>query len=87
MDSGMISKIEKSRRYAEEPERIAFQEFRATFNGEHGAHQVGYDHGEWSCECSFFQQRGVCCHSMAMERLLEPMLKRVATETEPELAG
>ena len=29
MDSGMIGKIEKSKRYAEEPERIRFEEFRS----------------------------------------------------------
>jgi hypothetical protein len=30
MDSGMIGKIEKAKRYAEERERIRFEAFRAT---------------------------------------------------------
>ena len=40
MDSGMIGKIEKSKRYAEEPERICFEEFRVTFQGTNSKHQV-----------------------------------------------
>ncbi len=32
MDNGMIGKIEKAKRYAEERERIRFESFRATFD-------------------------------------------------------
>ena len=74
MDSGMISKIEKAKRYAEEPERVSFQSFVVQFRGTHESHRVTYDRGAWSCSCEFFAQRGVCSHSMAMERLLDPML-------------
>jgi hypothetical protein len=74
MDSGMISKIEKSKRYADEPERIEIQEFSAVFHGEHADHDVSYQRGSWSCDCDFFRQRGVCSHTMALERLLDPML-------------
>ena len=59
MDSGMISKIQKAKRYAEEPERVVFQSFGVTFKGEHSTYNVTYDKGEWSCECPFFHQRGV----------------------------
>ena len=31
MDSGMIGKIQKAKLYAEEPERVRFEQFRATF--------------------------------------------------------
>lgn len=75
MDSGMISKIQKAKRYAEERDRIVFEEFQVLFRGDHGAYHVGYRGGKWSCECEFFRQRGVCSHSMAMERILDPMLR------------
>jgi len=82
MDSGMISKIQKAKRYAEEPERVVFQSFGVTFKGEHSTYNVTYDKGEWSCECPFFHQRGVCSHTMAMERLLAPMIVLVPSEPE-----
>ena len=75
MDSGMISKIQKAKAYAEEPERATFESFCVRFRGGHDGHLVTYDRGEWTCECSFFAQRGVCSHTMAMERLLDRMLK------------
>lgn len=78
MDSGMISKIQKAKRYAEEPERIHIQAMRVAFKGDHGTYTVTYEGGTWHCECPFFQQRGVCSHTMAMERLLEPMLLKEA---------
>lgn len=81
MDSGMVSKIQKAKRYAEEPERIVFTEFKTIFRGDHDSYQVEYDGGRWSCQCLFFRQRGVCSHTMALERLLEPML-HAAPETE-----
>jgi hypothetical protein len=83
MDSGMISKIQKSKRYADEPERITFQSFAVTFAGEHDHYHVTYEDGNWSCQCEFFRQRGVCSHTMALERVLGPMLH---TQSEPERA-
>jgi hypothetical protein len=74
MDSGMIGKIEKAKRYAEEPERIRFEQFQLKFQGTNGPHTVTYDHGIWHCTCRFFATRGVCSHTMAMERLLGVML-------------
>ena len=74
MDSGMIGKIQKSKRYAEEPERIRFEQFRVTFQGTNSRHKVAYSEGSWSCTCNFFAGRGVCSHTMAMERLLGVML-------------
>ena len=80
MDSGMISKIQKSKQYAQEPERISFTAFRVIFQGENAMHLVVYNQGAWSCECRFFQQRGLCSHTMAMERLLGPMLPSESVE-------
>jgi len=79
MDSGMIGKIQKARQYAEEPERVTFESFMVDFAGNHDHYAVSYDKGQWSCTCNFFQGHAVCSHTMAMERLLGPMLK-MATE-------
>jgi hypothetical protein len=84
MDSGMIGKIQKAKFYAEEPERICFEQFRATIKGANAQHTVSYDQGRWQCTCNFFATRGVCSHSMAMERLLGVMLPPEAiAPTEP----
>jgi hypothetical protein len=74
MDSGMVSKIEKARRYAEEKDRVRFSQFEVTIRGGHADHLVRYDHGVFQCDCGFFAQRGVCSHTMAMERILTGML-------------
>lgn len=74
MDSGMIGKIQKAKRYAEEPERVCFEQFRVRFKGTNGFHTVDYEQGMWHCTCNFFSTRGVCSHTMAMERLLGNML-------------
>ena len=75
MDSGMISKIQKAKRYAEEPDRVTFETFTVKFVGGHDTYHVSYERGKWSCQCGFFRQRGICSHTMAMERILDPMLK------------
>jgi hypothetical protein len=74
MDTGMIGKIEKSKLYAQERERIRFDNFRVVLNGKHGLHVVEYVEGAWTCDCDFFQTRGVCSHTMALERILTGML-------------
>jgi len=74
MDYGMIGKIEKAKRYSEERERIRFESFKATFDGDNNPHSVVYENGNWQCDCEFFARRGVCSHSMALERILERMI-------------
>jgi hypothetical protein len=70
----MVSKIEKSIRYAEERDRVSFQQFQVLFRGDHSTYAVHYDRGRWQCECHFFSQRGVCSHTMALERIMNGML-------------
>lgn len=84
MNSAMISKIDKARRYAEEPERIRFQSFRVTFRGENDDHVVTLDGEAFTCNCHFFEAQGMgtCSHVMAMQRLLSAMLS-----TEQQTAG
>ena len=73
MDSGMINKIQKARRYADERERITFLRFEVAVRGDHGDHLVTFHGGAWSCDCGFFSSRGVCSHTMALERILTGM--------------
>lgn len=74
MDYGMVSKIEKAKRYAEQRDRIRFVSFNVTFDGDNNPHTVTYQDGQWTCDCSFFQSRKVCSHTMALERVLAEML-------------
>lgn len=74
MDYGLIGKIEKAKRYAEERERIEFKQFKVEFKGKHNQHIVTYDDGQWHCNCDFFQSRGRCSHSMALETILDEMV-------------
>ena len=70
----MVSKIEKARRYAQETERVRFRQFELVFEGDHNIYTVRYDEGTWECGCNFFARRGICSHTMAMERILDGML-------------
>lgn len=74
MDYSMIGKIEKAKRYAEQRDRIRFLSFGVTFDGDNNPHTVTYENGLWTCDCSFFRSRGVCSHTMALERILAGML-------------
>ncbi len=59
MDYGMIGKIEKAKLYSEERERIRFDSFRVSINGDNDTHYVTYDQGQWDCDCEFFASRSV----------------------------
>jgi hypothetical protein len=74
MDSGLISKIQKAKRYAEQRDRIHVETLTVTFNGDNNPHTVHFDHGNWQCDCDFFQTRGKCSHTIALEIILEGML-------------
>jgi len=74
MDNAMIGKIEKAKRYAEERERFSFESFAVTVKGENSDHVVRYEESKFDYDCSFFQTRNYCSHSMAMERLLDQMI-------------
>ena len=75
MDSSMIGKIEKAKRYAAEAERrVAFTQFRVTLQGDNNTWMVSFDGGRWSCGCHYFSTHGLCQHTMTMERVLGSML-------------
>lgn len=74
MDYGMIGKIDKAKRYAEQRERIQFESLTVTFEGDNNPHTVNLENGVWQCDCDFFQTRERCSHTMALEIILEDML-------------
>lgn len=77
MNSSMIGKIEKARRYEQEPERVQIQQIQAQFHGENGDYGVTFADEHWHCDCNTFEHFGSCAHIMAAQRLLAPMLPEV----------
>lgn len=78
MQSSLIGKIEKARRYAQEPDRVTFSELEVKFRGEHNDYHTGYRDGRWHCSCPFFATWGLCSHTMALEKILRDMLPEAA---------
>jgi hypothetical protein len=75
MDNGLIGKIEKAKRYAQEHDRFQFSSFKVAVKGDNNSHFVGYEDGKWACDCEFFALRGRCVHTMALENILGSMVK------------
>ncbi len=71
MDYGMIGKIEKAKKYAEQRDRFHVDTLRVTFKGDNNPHTIRLEDGIWQCDCDFFHTRGRCSHTMALERILE----------------
>lgn len=74
MDYGMIGKVEKAKRYAEDRKRFRFNQFDVKFHGDNGDHHVTYNNGVFGCDCEFFMTHKRCGHSMALEILLKDMI-------------
>jgi hypothetical protein len=74
MDYGMIGKIDKAKRYAEQRDRIRIESLIVTFDGTNNPHSVQFRDGFWKCDCDFFQTRGRCSHTLALEIILEGMI-------------
>ena len=87
MNSSFIGKIDKARKYAEERERVSIRSFHATFEGNHNTYQVSFESGEWNCQCLFFLTRGVCSHTMALQRILDDVLAQGEKSQEAVQAG
>lgn len=81
MQSSLIGKIEKAKRYAQEPERVTFNDFSVQFRGDNNDYTTSFRNGKWYCSCHFFSLWGLCSHTMAMERILSNMLpKKIPVE-------
>lgn len=81
MYSSLISKIEKAKRYAEQPERITFESFDVRFRGDNGSHRVSLKGDEWACECDHFKTSGLCAHVMTMQRVFANHLPEAVRNT------
>lgn len=78
MQSSLISKIEKAKRYAQERDRITFRDLTVSFRGEHDTYVLSYREGRWECSCHHFSVQGTCSHCMAMQKVLADMLPEEA---------
>jgi len=74
VNSSVIGKIEKAKRYAQERDRMQVRALNVHFRGDNGDHNVSFADEKWSCTCDFFAGHGTCAHTMALERVLEGML-------------
>jgi hypothetical protein len=74
MDSSVINKIEKAKRYATERERFQFSQLSVHFHGSNNDHDVSFDNGAWKCDCEYFLVHNWCCHTKALEIMLEKMV-------------
>ena len=81
MHSSMIGKVEKAMRYAHEPDRVKIGRLSATFSGDNGTHTVSLDADQWHCDCHLFASAGGCSHTLAIQKMLDPMISDAAKET------
>jgi hypothetical protein len=86
MQSSLIGKIEKAKRYAQEADRITFRELSVKFRGENSDYEVSLKDGKWRCTCSFFSKWGLCSHTMALEKILVNMLPPEARTAQMDAA-
>ena len=80
MNSGLIGKIDKAKRYATERGRMRVSSLHVDFHGENDTHEVALDGESWRCSCDFFGGWGACAHTMALERVLEGMIPTSALQ-------
>jgi hypothetical protein len=74
MNSGLIGKIDKAKKYAQERHRMHVSSLQVDFRGENDTHQVALEGDNWRCSCDFFAGWGACAHTMALERILDGMI-------------
>jgi hypothetical protein len=74
MNSGLIGKVDKAKRYAQERDRMHVNSLQVDFRGENDTYRVALDGDDWKCSCDFFAGWGACAHTMALERVLDGMI-------------
>ena len=85
MQSSLIGKIEKAKRYSQDKGRVTFSGLTVQFRGDNDTYTTKFEDGKWRCSCHFSTTWGVCSHTMALERMLCDMLPQEAI-TVPEVA-
>ncbi len=76
----IVSDVEKAKRYSQEIDRIHIVSFACRFEGYNKTHDITYDEGKWTSTAAFFAQRGVCSHTMALEKLLKGFVEPVRVQ-------
>ena len=76
----IVSDVEKARRYSQETDRIGLVSFDCAFEGYSKMHRITYDSGKWTSTASFFARRGVCSHTMALEKILKGFVQPARVE-------
>src|SRR5688572_13940613 len=76
MDASLISKIQMSKEYAQDPKRVTFHTLALEFRGDNNAYTVALGPDGWSCSCPGYHTYGICPHVMTLEKIFQPMLKR-----------
>jgi hypothetical protein len=74
MNSGLIGKVDKAKKYAQERHRMRVSNLAVDFHGENDTHRVALEGEAWRCSCDFFSGWGACAHTMALERVLDGMV-------------
>lgn len=90
MNSSLIGKIEKARRYEQELDRIHFHKAEIEFRGEHDSYTILLDGPNWRCTCHTFATGfDTCSHIMVLQRILHDMVEVEARyqHEQPTLAG
>jgi SWIM zinc finger len=70
----------KADEFAGTPERFALLAFDLEMHDGDDNHLILYDHNEWSCTCTFFEENGTCAHTVAAKLLLKAFLPRATKE-------
>ncbi|MDE2775757.1 MAG: SWIM zinc finger domain-containing protein [Chloroflexota bacterium] len=76
----IVSDVTKAKRYSQEIDRIHLISFECSFEGYNKTHTITYDQGHWTSTASFFAQRGVCSHTMALEKILKGFVEPVRVQ-------
>ena len=79
----IVSDVEKAKRYAAETDRLRIVSFDCAFEGYSKVHHITYSSGKWHSTASFFAQRGVCSHTMALEKILKGFVQPARVESTP----
>jgi hypothetical protein len=79
--ASMIGKVEKAMRYAHEPDRVKVNRLELSFAGDNGPHAVSLDADQWRCDCPLFAKVGGCVHTLAVQKMLDPVLSEAQRET------
>lgn len=76
----IVSDVEKAKRYSQETDRIRIVSFDCDFEGYSKTHHITYASGKWTSTASFFARRGVCSHTMALEKILKGFVQPARVE-------